>query len=395
VTSGAPARLFVDGIGLATPLGLGAAATLEGWLAGRSGIVPNDRFPADGLPRADAGLVPGFRPNRDLPDRKAVKLMSREAQLAVWAALEAAGGTGGDSAPQRFGVAPERVGAFAAAGYEVSELADVLEMLAAAKDPATGRLSLERLFGPARELYNPIAPIKTLPNMALFHVASALDLRGPHLALGSSPAAGLAALGEAAEALREGSCDAALALGCDAQVEAFRTQLLVEAGVMPGLAPAEGAAALLLRRDAGATGVAHGRRVRLVAWGAGQAQGGGDGARDSGGSGASALWNRTFWPVVRRTLDEAREAGAPEVSLCFVDPARAAGVRQGGPASARGVISAHERWGWLGAAGGLCEAALAVLLIRAGHAESVLVSAIGLAGDVAAVVLAAEGGGSA
>ena len=195
----------IRGVGLACPLGLGRESCLEAWM-GRDGSVftqANDRWPTEGFPRPDAGLVPDFVPRKQLPDRKAVKLMSREVQLGVFAALEASGGR---DVVARTGIDPRRFGAYAAAGYEVSSLEDHEAMLAASRDPdQLGRLSVSRLMTEGRDLLSPIAPLRVLPNMGLFHAGVTLGLRGPHLALGSSPAAGLVYPGFRAAATTRGA----------------------------------------------------------------------------------------------------------------------------------------------------------------------------------------------
>jgi 3-oxoacyl-(acyl-carrier-protein) synthase len=357
-------------VGLASPLGLGREAALAAWRDGTSGLVPNDRWPTDGFPRSDAGLVQGFNPRKQLPNRKAVKLMSREAQLGVFAAVEAVGGR---DVCAREGIDPARFGAYAAAGYEVSSLADHEEMLATARsedDPR--RLDVGRLFTVGRDAYNPLAPLRILPNMALFHAGVTLGLQGPHLSLGSSPAAGLFALGEAAEAIDEGDADAALVLGTDAQVEEFRSHMLVEAGIIPTLAAGEAGAALLLRaadRDG----------VHVLAWGAGQeptARGYAD--PTDGGAARKALYDRV--------LDL---AGVP-IDAClgdlWGDPARDA-AESGALPPGCPHLTTRPRTGWLGAAAGIFDAAIATAEIQAGRWNRVLVTAAGAAGDLTAVIL--------
>ena len=366
---------MIASVGLATPLGLGRDATLAAWREGASGVVPNDRWPTDGFPRADAGLVPGFNPRKQLPDRKAVKLMSREAQLGVFAAVEAAGGK---DVCAREGIAPGRFGAYAAAGYEVSALADHEEMLAesrAADDPR--RVDVARLFSVGKDAYNPLAPLRILPNMALFHAGVTLGLQGPHLSLGSSPAAGLAALGEAAEAIEAGEASAALVLGTDAQVEEFRSQMLVEAGVVPALAAGEAGAALVLK-----PGAADDDGVQILAWAARQEPTErGYGEPTDGGATRTRLYGHV------QVL-----AGGP-VDACFGDlwgdEAHDAVELAALPQRAHRVAT-RPRTGWLGAAQGIVDVAIAAEEIRAGTYERVLVTASGVAGDVAAVVIGRE-----
>jgi len=368
------------GAGLATPLGLGRAATLAAWDGDAIAIAPHPA--SDALP--SVAQVPGFRPRKQLPDRKAVKLMSREAQLLVYAAVEACG----TDVAERLGVPPEQIGAFAAAGYEVTPLDEVVDMFDASRDPdAPARLSLPRLFAEGRHAYNPLSPLKTLPNMALFHAALSLGLRGPHLAIGSSPAAGLAALSGAVDAIGDGTCSHALVGGTDAQTELFRIHYLHEAGV--DAAPGEGAAALLLAADA---------PVRVAAVGLAQEPPAGPEVRGDYGEGASAALRGALY---RRLLDE---AGLDRVDLVHGDfwgmPTGAhpggANVRDAAERSALAtlpgvvdtrIVATRPRLGHLGAAHGLVDVVLAAGAIEAGRASSALVTAGGSAGDLGAVVL--------
>lgn len=375
--------MYIREVGIASPLGLGKAASVQGWMEGARGLSPNP-MPTGGLPQSVAGIVPGFSPRKQLPDRKAVKLMSREAQLLVYAAVEACGGT---TPAETLGVDAELIGGFAAAGYEVTPLDDVLEMFRQSRDPeAPSRLSLAQLFAKGRAAYNPLSPLKTLPNMALFHAATTLGLRGPHLALGSSPAAGLAALSGALDAMADGACEYAVVGGADAQLELYRLHYLQECGVLDGSAPGEGAAALLL----GPAG-----DVRIAAIGLGQEPPLGPMPRDAystvsdDGVARSALYVDV--------LDRAAEAGAPSVDTVFADlwglSARDAAERSAvhcalDRVKARSsLLESRSRVGHLGAAHGLFDVALAAELIRAGKASSVLVTAGGVAGDLGAVVL--------
>jgi hypothetical protein len=306
--------------------------------------------------------------------------MSREAQLGVWAAVEAAG----LDAPSRLGLDPERFGAFAAAGYEVTDIEDVIEMLAASRsEGASDRLDLSRLFRDGVHRMNPLAPLKTLPNMALFHAALTLGLRGPHASLGSSPAAGLAALDAAREALSQGEADAALVLGTDAQVEHFRVHYMAESGALPASVPGEAGAALIVRRDGGPV-------IRSI--GLGQEPTAGTEPREhylriaDFGERRAALY--------RETLDAAFDAGAPPVDLVLADlrgieerdASELAALRESVPVDVR-RRSTRAQQGDLGAAHGLADVALAALLVRAGHARSVLVTAGGYAGDLGAAVV--------
>ncbi|MDA0271554.1 MAG: beta-ketoacyl synthase N-terminal-like domain-containing protein [Chloroflexi bacterium] len=334
-----------------SPFGVGVPALLAA-LDGES--APGDEDPRwGGTITSRRGVVPGFR-TRLLPDRKAVKVMSRDAQLAVVAAMEACGGL--DPAG-RLGLAPERFGAFGAAGYEAAELADVLDMMLAARDPEDPtRLSVERLYGPGRAEYHPLAPLKTLPNMALFHVGIALGLRGPQLALGSSAAAGIAALGEALEAVAWDEADAAVVVATDSMTGLSRIEAMVEAGLLPGTTwPAEGAAGILI-------GAPSPDCARVLAWEVGQEPVEND--EPSVSYGHSADDGEFIAAQAARVLEAARAAG--------------------GTGEVRD-ISVESAIGYSGAAAGLLAVVLAVHATKQGGMARVL--ARGLAGDVAALVV--------
>jgi len=376
----------IRGLGLATPLGLGVKDTVDAWVAGTSASRPAD-FPTDGLSRSDVATVPGFRPRKQLPDRKAVKLMSREAQLLVYAAVEA----GSVKATAALGVEAERFGAFAAAGYEVTPLGEVLDMFRDSRDLSDPtRLSVARLFAEGRDAYNPLSPLKTLPNMALYHAAITLGLRGPYLALGSSPASGLAALHGAVDAMVDGRVDAALAGGADALVELYRLHYLEEAGMLAGAAPGEAGAALVLGPDAP---------------GAVASAAGGLGQQPVAGPEPAEHYSRivdggdTRARLYVATMQAAITAGAPLPDLVIGDlwgqpdrdeherTAVSVALAEAGASGGAPILCTRERMGQLGAAHGLTDVALAASLIERGDATCALVTAGGAAGDLGAAVL--------
>ncbi len=216
-------RPVVCGVGMVTPAGLDRAATLEGLRAGRSAVGPIERFDAAAFPWPAAAEVRGFVPRQVLPDRKAIKLMSPPARLAVAAALEAREhAAGADEPPSADG------GLWIAAGYETIDLDSVLRMMASCR-PAEAtpemagwnHIDVARLWREARHRMNPLNALKILPNMALAHVAIATGMRGPNAALGPHGASGLLAIGEAAEAVATGEAPFALAGGADSPINIF------------------------------------------------------------------------------------------------------------------------------------------------------------------------------
>jgi 3-oxoacyl-[acyl-carrier-protein] synthase II len=87
--------IVITGMGAVSPLGVGVATLWNGLLAGRSGIVTNDRFDTSEFVAHIAGLVPsketdpnGFDP-ADFIDGKEIKKMDLFIQYAIGAASEA------------------------------------------------------------------------------------------------------------------------------------------------------------------------------------------------------------------------------------------------------------------------------------------------------------------
>ncbi|MHA6690215.1 beta-ketoacyl-ACP synthase II [Devosia sp. A449] len=87
--------IVVTGMGAVSPLGVGVPALWNGLVAGRSGIVQNDRFDTTDFVSHIAGLVPskasnpdGFDP-ADFIDGKEIKKMDLFIQYAIGAATEA------------------------------------------------------------------------------------------------------------------------------------------------------------------------------------------------------------------------------------------------------------------------------------------------------------------
>ena len=97
-------RVVITGLGMLSPLGIGATTFWDALIDGRSGIGPITRFDASGLPSRIAGEVPPFKIADFIPKthRKSVKLMSRDIELAVAAASQ-------DDNPPDEGYLPESV----------------------------------------------------------------------------------------------------------------------------------------------------------------------------------------------------------------------------------------------------------------------------------------------
>jgi len=224
----------ITGVGLVTPLGPDAATVWARLAAGAGACAPDPELAA--LPchlSARAAEVP-LHPW--LLRRKDRKLLSRAAELALAAAGPALGAWAG----QR-----EALGLFVGVGREPPDTGSAEPALAASC--VGGHLDPSALAGPGRALYPPLLPLLTLPNLVLSHVSINLGIRGPNGTVAGEAAAGLGALAEAAFAVAEGSCPAALAGGADSRIDFGSARDLYRLGrAGPARVPAEGAVFLLV-----------------------------------------------------------------------------------------------------------------------------------------------------
>jgi 3-oxoacyl-(acyl-carrier-protein) synthase len=141
-----------------------------------------------------------------LKRKKDRKLLPRAAELALVASAAA---LGEDRSAE--------VGCVLGVGREPPEEETEPALIAAAVD---GRLDPARLATTALPLYPPLASLRTLPNLVLAHVAIHLGLTGESGTRAGDGAAGLAAVVEAYQHVREGRAEVMLAGGAESLVEA-------------------------------------------------------------------------------------------------------------------------------------------------------------------------------
>lgn len=224
-------KVAVTGVGLSTALGADPQAVAHALDAGASGLVHHP--PLAALVDAHAGVVakPDFR--RFLRRRKDAKLMTRAARLALAASGAALGHWPGERS---------ELGLFLGVGREPPDDGEAEPALAAAC--RGGLLDEALLAGRGRDLYPPLLPLKTLPNMALAHVAINLGIGGENGAWAGGPEASGRALSEAFWSVVEGRCPAALAGGADSLTDLGSARDRLRQGWHG--APGEAAAMLLL-----------------------------------------------------------------------------------------------------------------------------------------------------
>ncbi|MFA6955811.1 MAG: beta-ketoacyl-[acyl-carrier-protein] synthase family protein [Thermoanaerobaculia bacterium] len=182
--------MAITGIGLVSPLGIGAEANLAAIREGRSGVSRIRRFDPEGFNCRIAGQVP------DESFAGADSSLDRVSWLALVAAREAA-----QQAQLETLAARDRIGVVIGTGLGGADTLDT---------------SYERLYGQRNNRLHPL----TIPRIMYNAATSAVSIRhralGPSFAIVSACSSGTHAIGEAAMWIRAGAADRVIAGGADA-----------------------------------------------------------------------------------------------------------------------------------------------------------------------------------
>jgi 3-oxoacyl-[acyl-carrier-protein] synthase II len=215
------ARVVITGLGAISPLGLTVGEMWEGLCAGRCGIGKIKAFDPVGFSCKLAGQVPDYKIQQYVPKtyRKAVKLMSRDIELAVVAANEALADSGLTTKgidPENINVDPERVAINLGAGLISCDLVELAPAVAASV--TDGKFDILKWGKVGLELVTPLWLLKYLPNMLACHIGIIHDIQGPSNTITCAEAAAHLAIGEAVQIIARGDSDIALAGGAEAKV---------------------------------------------------------------------------------------------------------------------------------------------------------------------------------
>jgi len=258
--------VVVTGLGCVSPLGNDVTSTWQAAAAGRSGV---GRLPDDFDPRLPVRIAARVKDPVDPGDLPAKEL--RRLDRAILLALAAAREAFADAGLAAGGFAPERAGV--AIGSGIGGVGTLLE---------NHRALLEA--GPRR--VSPFMIPMTLANMPAGLVAIRHGLGGPNLCHVTACASGAHAIGESLRWLQRGDADLMLAGATEAAITPLvvagfaSMQALSRRNDEPSLASrpfdrgrdgfvlAEGAAVLVLEREAHARARGARPRARLLGYGA-------------------------------------------------------------------------------------------------------------------------------
>lgn len=201
--------VVVTGMGAVSPLGVGVDVNWQRLLAGKSGVVTNDRFDTTGFAATIAGLVPskdrdanGFDA-RDFVDAKEIKKMDWFIQYGIAAAAEALAQAGW--APQD-DEGQTRTATIIASGVGGSPV--MAEAVKTIMEKGPKRLS-------------PFTVPSFLANLAAGWISILHGFRGPIGAPVTACAASAQAIGDGFRLIRTGEADVAVVGGAEGSVDSI------------------------------------------------------------------------------------------------------------------------------------------------------------------------------
>jgi 3-oxoacyl-[acyl-carrier-protein] synthase II len=211
--SPAERRVAVTGIGLVTPLGVGTTETWTGLIEGRGAVGPIAAYDATSLRTQVGAEVSGMEPKKIVPNRRALRTMTRYDVLAMVAATLAMNDSGLEPIDDPQG----RAALFTAGGKEISEPEHFEDVAVAVRDEH-GDVDMRKFGEIASSSVHPLFFIEGLQGASLFYVSEAYGLRGANTYVAGTAEAGLGAIGCAFRSIRRGESDVAVAGGADAPV---------------------------------------------------------------------------------------------------------------------------------------------------------------------------------
>ena len=193
-------RVVITGMGVLSPLGIGAAENWRRLCAGESGIGPITRFDTTEFPVKIAGEVRGFDPTQWIA-KKEVRQMDLFIQYAIAGAAMAYTDAGLDHSPPPD---PDMFGVYVGAGLGgISTLESTVASLRE-KGP---RYGISPYFVPA-----------IIVNLAAGQISIRHNARGPNLSHVSACSTGAHSIGEAFRTITHGDADLMIAGGTESTV---------------------------------------------------------------------------------------------------------------------------------------------------------------------------------
>lgn len=205
-------RIVITGIGVVSPLGIGKQAFWKNALGGVHGF---DYFKYEGFNDNKTylnGVIKDFQAKDFIEQRKSLKVMSRDMQIALAGAKLAL-----DDARFTVGqVDPTLLGVSIGAGMIHCDLQELGQSITASLE--NNKFTLQNFGKVAMTTLFPLWLLKQLPNMVASHISIIYNAQGPSNTLTTASAAGLQAIGEAARIIERGDAKVYICGGSDVRL---------------------------------------------------------------------------------------------------------------------------------------------------------------------------------
>lgn len=205
-------RVAITGIGLITALGIGTEETWRGLVEGRSGVGPIATFDASSLRTRIGAEVPDFDAKGFVANRRMLRMMTRNDQLALAGATLAVRDSGLNLA-EAAGES-DRAALFVGGNKEISNPLHLLEATLVARRE-DGTADIRKLGESAASSFYPLFYVEGLQAASLFYISQEYGLKGANAYFAGTAEAGATAIGRAYRAIRRGEAEVALAGGFD------------------------------------------------------------------------------------------------------------------------------------------------------------------------------------
>jgi len=209
-------RVVVTGLGAVSCLGIGADPLWKAVIESRSGIGPIQSFACDGFPVQYGGEIHDFNPRDFVENRKALKVMSRDIQLACAASMLAFQEGGIDISK----INPERSGITMGAGLLDNEIDEIAACIRNSLDES-GNFQMTKFGSEGIRTLFPLWMLKYLPNMPACHISIMYNLQGPSNTITTACAAAMQAIGEAFRIIERDGADLMVAGGAECRMNPF------------------------------------------------------------------------------------------------------------------------------------------------------------------------------
>ncbi|MGQ9605316.1 MAG: beta-ketoacyl-[acyl-carrier-protein] synthase family protein [Thermogutta sp.] len=205
-------QVVITGLGVVSPIGIGCHDFRQSLLEGRSGVQVIPYLRGLVAPAPIGGVIPNFDVTDRIRPRKALKVMSRDIQIAFAAADLAVQ----EACVLRSGISPERLGIVFGTDLIPCELDEIAPAVRGCL--VDGAFEFGRWGRRAMSDLYPLWLLKYLPNMPACHIGIALDAQGPNNTLTLGEVSGLCAVAEAVRVIQRGQADVMICGGTGSRI---------------------------------------------------------------------------------------------------------------------------------------------------------------------------------